>query len=43
MGITMFAGLIAAALDEKGKICIRLILTSFGLLVVIQILSRLFA
>ena len=40
MGLTMFAGLIAAALDEKGKICAKLILSSFILLVIIQIIAH---
>lgn len=43
MGITMFAALIVAASLEKTKLCVRLLLTSFALLVIIQIVSRLFA
>ena len=40
MGITMFAALIAAALDEKGKICVKLLLSSFALLILIQIIAH---
>jgi len=40
MGLTGFAALIAAALDEKGKLCAKLLLSSFGLLILIQLIAH---
>lgn len=34
------ASMIAAAIDEKGKICCRLMLSTLAILVLIQILAR---
>jgi len=40
MGITMFVALIAAASLEKTKLCVKLLLTSFALLILIQIIAH---
>lgn len=40
MGITMFVALIAAVSLEKTKLCVRLLLTSFALLILIQIIAH---